>query len=372
MSSNYARHQLMNIATASTWTRDLRHVTTSIPRFWAQRGVVFSDPRFKSSKPKDRIKWWNIVPGDQIRLLGDPEGTIHEVQRVNKLTNRVLVKAQSNSEDTENPRMQNNKSYPYSRCQLLIGKREFPPLPGETKPNVLPVFAKRITMTQPKWYGSSGRYDWKRFAAATVPQLPGWSPKEKEIIEIPWPEVRRRKDAPATIYDTSIDSVLEITYKPPTIPSSFKAPLPRPPSEHQYIRSLTKGLGFDASIPMEVHLQKEVSNPHSRAKKQARWQALQQHQSDLLKTFVKAEFKNLNGRTRRVARAEAVWKWKQKLAEERKAEVKRRWENRGQQAKLQGKLVRRARKNARIEKKLQELVLQEEPNQVVPGSQPAL
>ena len=46
----------------------------------------------KSVKPKDRIKWWNIVPGDQVRLLGDTEGTIHEVLSINRLSNRVFLK----------------------------------------------------------------------------------------------------------------------------------------------------------------------------------------------------------------------------------------------------------------------------------------
>lgn len=48
----------------------------------------------KAVKPKDRIKYWNIVPGDQIRIRGDPLKTVHEVHQVNKLFNRVLLKTE--------------------------------------------------------------------------------------------------------------------------------------------------------------------------------------------------------------------------------------------------------------------------------------
>jgi len=53
------------------------------------------DPRIKSVRPKDRIKYWNVVPGDQIRLLGDKTNTLHEVLSINKVSNRVFVKGAS-------------------------------------------------------------------------------------------------------------------------------------------------------------------------------------------------------------------------------------------------------------------------------------
>jgi hypothetical protein len=46
--------------------------------------------------PKDRIKFWNIVPGDKIRLLGDSTQKIHEVFRVNKLDNTVHLLKDAN------------------------------------------------------------------------------------------------------------------------------------------------------------------------------------------------------------------------------------------------------------------------------------
>lgn len=41
---------------------------------------------------KDRIKKWNIVPGDLVRVRGDRDHTIREVFGVNKFKNRVYFK----------------------------------------------------------------------------------------------------------------------------------------------------------------------------------------------------------------------------------------------------------------------------------------
>ena len=79
----------------SPWTRDLRHVKAVIPRLWNKQRVSFLLPKFKDVKPKDRIKWWNIVPGDQVRVAGDPDGHIHEVRGINKFSNRVYLNMQN-------------------------------------------------------------------------------------------------------------------------------------------------------------------------------------------------------------------------------------------------------------------------------------
>jgi len=50
------------------------------------------DPKLKSVRHSDRIKWWNVVPGDQIRLRGDKEGTLHDVLSINRLSNQVFLK----------------------------------------------------------------------------------------------------------------------------------------------------------------------------------------------------------------------------------------------------------------------------------------
>lgn len=176
----------------------------------------------------------------------------------------------------------------------------------------------------------------------------------------------------ATEYDSTAEAVAEVTYIPPALPESIKAQVPSPLSEQLYIKSLSKASSrVDVGQPVEVFVHKELTNPHSRAKKQQRWQAFQLYKRSLLQDVIKAELKDLKGRTRREARAEATWKWKQKLAEERKAEMKRRWKNRGEEAALKSKKVRKQRKQTRLENKLRDLVLQGAPNQVIPGAQPS-
>ena len=75
--------------------RDLRHVTGVVPRKWTKQRFTFNDPKFKDVKLRDRIKWWNIVPGDSVRIRGDPDSTIHRVSATNKFTNRVFLQKEN-------------------------------------------------------------------------------------------------------------------------------------------------------------------------------------------------------------------------------------------------------------------------------------
>ena len=52
-------------------------------------------PRPEDVHPANRIKWWNIVPGDQVRLVRgpykDPDRVV-EVLSVNKFRNLIMLK----------------------------------------------------------------------------------------------------------------------------------------------------------------------------------------------------------------------------------------------------------------------------------------
>jgi len=165
--------------------------------------------------------------------------------------------------------------------------------------------------------------------------------------------------------------VLEVTYVPPQLPTytHFSEPAPAKPSENDYIKSLSNSEDspYDPTLPAEIFLSNELANPHSRAKKQARWQAHQEYKRSLLSQFIATELKDLQGRTRREARAEATWKWRHKLEEDRKAELRRRWKNRGAEADLLRKKARKTRKESKQREKLRNLVLPVAPNQVVPA-----
>ncbi len=188
------------------------------------------------------------------------------------------------------------------------------------------------------------------------------------MVELSW--YAGAHSSTASPYDTTADVVNEVTYTPPSLPSTLLSPAPRVPSEHEYITSLSKPekVSLPQEAPVEVYLHKELSNPHARAKKQARWQAYQARTKALLEEFIKAEYANLAGRTKREARTEATWKWQQRLVQDRKEELKRRWRNRGAEARLERKAQRKARKMAKRNEKLRNLVLADAPNQVAPPS----
>ena len=175
----------------------------------------------------------------------------------------------------------------------------------------------------------------------------------------------------ASLYDTSQEDVSEVTYMIPAFPLSVREPVPRPPKESVYVNSLFNPTPIPLDGPIEVHLYRELSNPHSRAKKQARWQEQRRRTATQLQEYIKAEVNNLKGRTVAEARAEATWKWRRNTEDERKAERKRRRSNRLTEAKMIRKKARKERKEQKKRERLTEMVLRDAPNQLIPSSSPS-
>lgn len=96
---SFTRSQLLNATTSQPWTKNFRHMLHFPKKFLKRFGM--RDASIKSVRPRDRIKYWNIVPGDQIRLLGDKKNTLHEVLSINRFSNRVFVKGQANVSDAK-------------------------------------------------------------------------------------------------------------------------------------------------------------------------------------------------------------------------------------------------------------------------------
>ncbi|KAI0317744.1 hypothetical protein OF83DRAFT_1058118 [Amylostereum chailletii] len=360
--------QIRNAAMSFPFTRDFNHLK-NFPRHWLKR-FSFSDPNVKASKPKDRIKYWNIVPGDQVRVVGDAQDKILEVSKINRITNRVYLKGSAKGTAREGASGIINVHY--SRCQLFIGNHEFPPKGPSNEPRVVPVFATRLGTSAPHWQPMGHRYEWDRFAAATSPSLPNRD-KDAPRVRIPWPKPADPPQNTPTVYDTAAEAVTAVTYKPLVLTPDVVAPSPKTDPENTYIQSLfnPQARPYDQQAsPVEVGLVAELSNPHSRAKKQARWKARQVYKEELLKTYVKAELSDLKGRTLRDARAEATWKWKQALVEEEKAEKRRKWLTSGRVARVVRKKSRRERKARKADERLRDLVLEAAPNQVIPSEQP--
>ena len=87
------RNEVFQAWTASPYTKSFRHLLP-YNRHWERR-MTFRDPIIRSAKPRDRIKYWNLVPGDQVRIRGEESKTIYEVMSINKLSNQVRLKVPS-------------------------------------------------------------------------------------------------------------------------------------------------------------------------------------------------------------------------------------------------------------------------------------
>ena len=85
-----SKTQVFRATTDSPFTRDFKHLLP-IPRHWLIRRS-WEAQKIKAVRPSDRIKYWNIVPGDKIADRRDPSKAIHEVLSINKLSNRVFLK----------------------------------------------------------------------------------------------------------------------------------------------------------------------------------------------------------------------------------------------------------------------------------------
>lgn len=195
-----------------------------VPRMWNKIRASFKLPKFKDVKPKDRIKWWNIVPGDHVRVSGDPDGAIHEVKAINKYSNRVYLNMQNVClyrrvgvlnltiiYRTTRPLLTPSDQGTYitrdasswlagSNSLLLKGVRSLRHSRGSLpsislyilrKETIFRVFATRIATSEPHWHPPAHRFDWTRFAAATSPRLPDWSKGTQTRIRISWPMERR-------------------------------------------------------------------------------------------------------------------------------------------------------------------------------------
>jgi hypothetical protein len=82
--------QVRAAITSNPWTKDFRHLE-AFPTSFLKR-YTFQDILIKAVKPQDRIKYWNIVPGDRVRITGDKGGQVLEVSKINKLSNRIYLK----------------------------------------------------------------------------------------------------------------------------------------------------------------------------------------------------------------------------------------------------------------------------------------
>jgi len=82
--------RILNKIEESPWTRNWQHLTP----LRRQKPTRMSPAQAPTPVPvKDRIRQWNIIPGDRIRIRGDKESVIQEVLGINRYRNLVFLKA---------------------------------------------------------------------------------------------------------------------------------------------------------------------------------------------------------------------------------------------------------------------------------------
>ncbi|KAH8119926.1 hypothetical protein DFH11DRAFT_1721825 [Phellopilus nigrolimitatus] len=371
-----SRSEAAKVFVTSKSTTNFRHLLPVTK----PRHIVVPNPLDRTPKPvlpKNRIKWWNIVPGDEVRVMAEKNARIREVKGINKFSNRVYIEGDKKRTEFSDDDVRGiyqirnpHKNVHYSGLQLYLGSYDFPALPGSNEPRNLPVFALRIGTSEPRW--ENGRWIWERFAISTTPRLPTWTPNAQERITIPWPEPEKPSVPNPTEYDTPSKVVAEMTYVPSRFPRKYTSSILSADNAKadEYVRMLRNELPYSQDYPMELFLARELSNPHSRIKKRERYLAARARQQALLTKYVEDELKrSIEGRSKREAIAEATFRWHERVRLDRKAEMKKRWVARGLKARLERRR-RRAHEKQEVEKrKLRELVLREAPNQVMPGAQ---
>lgn len=87
--TNLARAEVRKAFVSSQYTTNFRHLLPVYRGHTQKESQLDRAPKVVGTK--DRIKWWNIVPGDQIRVMAEKNGRVREVKGINKLTNRVYV-----------------------------------------------------------------------------------------------------------------------------------------------------------------------------------------------------------------------------------------------------------------------------------------
>ncbi|KAG9019530.1 hypothetical protein FRB90_000839 [Tulasnella sp. 427] len=387
------------LTTKSTLTRDFKHLLAPTKLHGYAASVLVREPR-PGVRQHDRIKHWNIVPGDKVRIINGPyadKNAVREVASINKLTNKVYIKGLPGK--GRRATGAHLKPEHYSNLQLLVGKYEVPGSTGGT-PAVENVWATRLSTSKPFFIRKHGAWVWNRYAAATSLALPASDkaadvPARKNRIRIPWPSTKKEAKTPkAGQYDTLPEDALAITWTPPHPGSpvdlstlehlyirhlhptkSFFNPQPRQTPGANDLEETESAFDFDENAPIEHFLAAELSNPHSRTKKQKRWQERLAAQAALKEDFIKREMQRarrtgpgseLGGRriTPREARKVGTWKWQNALVKTKAEERQRRWVARGGEEARKRRHERSARKLRRQAERLQSLVLGKEKNQI--------
>ena len=83
------RPQVFSKIEESPWTYNWHHL---VPISHSYLSRLKKQNNTLPIRPKDRIKQWNIVPGDRVRVRGEEAGSIRQVFGINRYNNFVYLK----------------------------------------------------------------------------------------------------------------------------------------------------------------------------------------------------------------------------------------------------------------------------------------
>jgi hypothetical protein len=125
---------------------------------------------------------------------------------------------------------------------------------------------------------------------------------------------------------------------------------------------------WQRSLPVEHLMARELMNPLSRARRQERWQEKKNLLEQSKEEYINRELKNLDGRRKKDARSEGIFRWKMEVRKYKARINWQRWVKRGAKDKLEMRLKRRHRRTASQLRRLKTLKLKDGQNQVIPES----
>ena len=112
----------------------------------------------------------------------------------------------------------------------------------------------------------------------------------------------------------------------------------------------------------------DLANPHSRAKKMQRFKLRQAIIHAQLKDITDLELANLEGRTPKQARSDAAFRWRELVKKQKAERAKARWMTTARVDAWEKKNVNKAKKEERQRRRLTQLTLSEDQNQVIPAA----
>ncbi|WWD22239.1 hypothetical protein CI109_106730 [Kwoniella shandongensis] len=293
--------------------RGLQYLVSSKPNKFAGRlPSRLPHATTKYVQPRDRVRKWNIRPGDRVRLTsGTPQQKFvneknseegwrtYEVKQVDLERNRVfleginnkkaniihslpanydqLSEGQKTSYNEQKNFVATMRPVHYSNVQLCL----------EDKGGPDSTFVSRMKTGHTHFNKASQRFDWRRYAAKISGPLDAQAQAEEGSVSIPWPKPEKPYEFPKPDpdLDTANSLTLENSLVLPNVesligtdaadlfPQNINAPPPSNPAyPDAYLKALDKPEGYQRNeidymdMLMPLYLSEELSPRFAKSK----------------------------------------------------------------------------------------------------------